>query len=187
MTWTRSLAMVVALGAMPALADPLLPDLALEATSGPSQRLRQTVAGAPFTVLVFFSDSCPCMAAHDRGLIELAQAYRARGVQVFLVDSEAGEALARDTEAVKRRHYPFPILADPGARLAKALGAEFATATVVFDAEGQVRYRGGIDSAKRETEHVEKSYLRDALEALVEGKRPAVAEAKTLGCYLRIY
>jgi peroxiredoxin len=166
--------------------ESVLPNLALEATDGRIVELRPTVSSARFTVFIFFSAHCPCMAAHDDRVSQLASAYQARDVQFFLVDSEVGDALERDRTEAQRRQYPFPILADPKGRLAEALGARFATTTVVLDSAGSVRYRGGIDSEKRKPDPTGRFYLKEALSALLDGKTPDVTETKSLGCYLRL-
>ena len=191
MTLARSLLVGLVLGSTPgALAgapESGVPDLTLEGTNDRSYALRATVSEARFTVFVFFSATCPCMVAHDERLRELARSYQEKGVQFFLVDPEVGDALERGKVEIQRRQYPFPILADPQARFARAMKAQFATTTVVFDSEGRVRYRGGIDNQNR---HVgvspgERRYLEEVLSALLSGKSPDASETKSFGCYLR--
>ena len=89
-----------------------------------------------------------------------------------------------DAAEAARRGYAFPILIDPKARLADALGAEYATYSVIVDAQGRVRYRGGFDSDKTHMRESAAQYVRDALDDLLAGRPPRVAEAKTLGCAL---
>ena len=78
---------------------------------------------------------------------ELLRVYGPRGVRVLIVDSEVSATRERDARAASERGLPA-IAIDAGARLADALGAEYATFAVVFDAQGRARYRGGIDSDK---------------------------------------
>lgn len=160
-----------------------LPPVALVDTAGATTNLPADLSRAPLTVIVFYADHCPCFSAHEGRLRELQQTYGSRGVKLLLVDSEIEGTAARDAEAVTERHLP-PISLDRGARLADALGAEYATFTVVFDAEGRIRYRGGIDSDKNRLSAAPHAYLRDALDDLLAGKEPRVAEGKTLGCAL---
>jgi len=49
-----------------------------------------------------------------------------------------------------------------------------------------MRFRGGIDSARREVKASTGFYLKEALDALLQGKAPDPAEPKVLGCYLRL-
>ena len=162
-----------------------LPDLALAGTDGTTYALASTVSKASFTVFTFFSADCPCMRAHDAVLAALAREYAARGVRFFFVDSEAGATLASDRAQAAARSYPAPILLDPGAKLSRALETRFATATVIVDSHGAVRFRGGIDSSKRTPGRDTQPFLRSALESLLTGKSPNPAEPKSLGCFLR--
>jgi hypothetical protein len=143
------------------------------------------VQSAVLTVLVFFSPDCHCLTAHEPRLRALFDAYHARGVQFFLVDSEVRGSLEGDVAEARQRGYPFPILGDRGARLANALGAEYATYTVVFDSQGRVRYRGGIDTDKSHLHDEATAYLKDAIDDLLAARRPRLAEGKTLGCSLQ--
>jgi hypothetical protein len=139
---------------------------------------------APWTVLVFFSPTCHCLEQHDGRLRALHDAYQARGVQFLMMDSEVHGSESRDQAEARRRGYPFPILRDPGATLANQLGAQYATYSVVLDAAGRVRYHGGIDSDKNHLHDDATPYLRDALDDLLAGRAPRIAEGKTLGCSL---
>ncbi len=137
------------------------------------------------TVLVFFSETCHCLAAHEPRLFELYGRYHPRGVDFLMVDSETSGSEERDALEARRRGYPFPLIRDPGARLAGALGAQYASYVVVLDAEGRVRYHGGIDSDKSRLHDDARPYLQDALDDLLSGRAPRVAEGKTLGCALQ--
>jgi hypothetical protein len=137
---------------------------------------------APWTAFVFFAAHCHCLDAHDLRLRALAQTYAARGVRFVMIDSEAGATVNADAAEARRRGYPFPIVVDPGAALADALGADYATYTVVTDAAGHVRYRGGIDSDKIRLHDDASFFLRDALDDLLSGRPLRVPEGKALGC-----
>jgi peroxiredoxin len=181
-----SLAAALALGACAAPARaPRLPDLVLPSSDGASLRLSELEARAPLTVVVFFSAGCPIQRAHDARLIALAARYRPRGVQLVAVDSEATATPASDRDEARRRAYPFPILSDPDGKVADALGAEVATHTVVLDATGRARYRGGLDSDRTHLHDDAALYLRDALDRLLDGREPERVETVAPGCMLR--
>jgi hypothetical protein len=176
------LACMACSGAAPAASK--VPSTALVASSGSTLDARELVAGAPFTVFIFFSSDCHCLNQHDARIRALYAEYHPRGVQVVMVDPEVRASVEGDAAEATRRGYPFPILLDHGARLADALGAEYATYSVVVDSQGQVRYRGGFDSDKTHMRESATPYLRNALDDLLAGRPPHVAEAKTLGCAL---
>ncbi len=161
-----------------------LSEVTLLASDGP-RRFTDVVRPGRVTVIVFFSANCPCQAAHDARLREFFVAYRDRGVDLVAVDSEAGASPELHAKEAKSRAYPFPLLADPGGALADALGAEFATYSVVFDQQGRVRYRGGIDSDRAHLTADASPWVRNAVDRLLAGAAPDPAESRTLGCALR--
>lgn len=140
---------------------------------------------APLTVAVFVSAECPCLHAHLERLRGIAAEYAPRGVQFVGVDSEVGGSLDRAKKIERDLALPFPVLVDTEAAFADAVGAEYATYTVVLDREGRVRYRGGIDSDKRKMHDDATAYLRDALDDLLAGRAPRRTQGKALGCVLR--
>jgi hypothetical protein len=145
------------------------------------------VSRSPYTVLFFFSRHCPCVAAHDARMRELYERYHSRGVQFVAIDSEVGASPEREEQEAQTHDYPFPIIVDRGATLANALGAEYATYTVIADALGRVHYAGGLDSDKNHLQDDAELFVKDALDDLLDGREPRVAETKTLGCALQTW
>jgi hypothetical protein len=163
----------------------VVPRLPLVGLRGEPLDARALVERAPLTVIVFFSPECRCLDVHEPRLRALFDAYHPRGVQFFMVDSEVRGSPERDAAEARRRGYPFPILGDRGARLADALGAEYATYSVVVDARGRVRYRGGIDTDKSHMHDDATPYLKDALDDLLADREPRVSAREALGCALQ--
>jgi peroxiredoxin len=180
-----SVAMLAACGPAAPRASTALPDHRLASTEGGSRSLADLVRQAPLTVVVFFSADCACQRAHDARLNDLALAYRSRGVQFVAVDAEVTATAAHDLAEARARGYPFPMLSDPEGLSADALGAELATQTVVLDGGGRVRYRGGLDSDRTTLTASVSPWLKDALDRLLAGREPELAETTSLGCVLR--
>lgn len=139
---------------------------------------------ARLTVLVFFSRTCPCQRAHDARLVALAERWAPRGVAVIAIASEEGfgpEDAGRERAA---RGYPYPIVVDPEARLARAVGATFATHAAIVDRHGRLLFSGAIDSDVVKLTDDATPYLEDALVALASG-RAIGATGRPRGCVLR--
>jgi hypothetical protein len=168
----------------PLPADFKVPSTTLIVAGGRPLDARELFAAAPLTVVVFFSRECHCLEQHDGRLRDLYAAYHPRGVEVVMVDSEVRATPEGDAAEDARRGYPFPIVIDRGAHLADALHAQYATYSVIVNAEGRVLYRGGIDSDKTHLHEGSTPYLRNALDDLLAGHAPRIADAKTLGCSL---
>lgn len=146
--------------------------------------LAELVKRAPYTVLLFFSHECPVQKAHDARLRELASAYAPRGVAFVAVSSEDGVDVAKVRDEVKKRALPMPLLVDPGAALADALGVEYSTHVVLLDGERRVLYSGAIDSERTRTTTHPTTHLRDALDAVLAGKPVEKPRVEPLGCPL---
>jgi len=159
-------------------------EIVLTETDGSPHPLKRDLEAHAFTTVVFFSSHCPCQRAHDERLRELMAASSPKGVGFVVVDPAASVSAAEDAEESRSRGYP--IVRDPGGKLARALGAEYATYSVVLDRGGRVVYRGGFDSNKSHLRDDRTQYLADALEDALAGRPLRRPEAKALGCTLEI-
>ncbi|HLV66567.1 MAG TPA: redoxin domain-containing protein [Polyangiaceae bacterium] len=160
--------------------------LALRGSDGAIHDVASLVQRQRFTVFVFYSEACPCVSAHEQRLAELHRQYRDRGIALLMVNSEIGANPNADAREAARRRYPFLLLTDPQARLATALGAEFATHAVVVDPQGTIRYSGAIDSDKIRLKPDATPYLRNALDDLLAARTPRAPAHEPLGCSLRL-
>lgn len=163
------------------------PALTLSGTDGQPHVLRADIAQAPATVFVFFDPHCPCMTAHEARLRELHEAFAPRGVRWFMVDSEVGASLERAVAFSTEKTFGFPTLVDDHAVLARTVGAQFATFSVVVDREGVVRYAGGVDDDRSHLRDDATPYLRDALTDVLAGTPVRRPEGKALGCALQLW
>ena len=84
----------------------------------------------------------------------------------------------------KSKKYTFPYLRDESQSVAKAYGAQCTPEFFLFDAARKLRYHGRLDDAL-EPEKAKVRYLRDAVNALLTGKAPAVAETAAMGCSIK--
>jgi hypothetical protein len=180
---------VIALAAVAACATSTPSRLAtaerLDGTDGGSHAIVPLEPDA-YTVVIFFSTQCHVLAVHDERLRQLAADFSPRHVRFLAADPEVSATLDGDRAEVEHRRYPFPIVLDRHGELARSLGAAYAGYAVVIDRDGNVRYRGGIDSDRVRLRDDATRYLRDALTDLLAGKVPRVAESKVLGCALRL-
>lgn len=165
--------------------DAAFPNATLTRNDSP-MTTRAATSGAAETVFVFYSDHCPCVAAHIERLRAMQARFAPSNVRFWFVDSEVGASSTRDTDLAKSRNLPFEMLIDADGKFARAAGAEYASYSLVVDSEGRVRYHGGIDSDKSHLTSDATPYLADALQDLASGRDVRVAEGKTLGCSLEL-
>lgn len=149
-------------------------------------RVGELSARHAWTVLVFFSATCPTVTAHDQRLKGLWRDFRSRGVGFYAIASEAGFTPQHQKREAALRAYPFPLLVDPRSALARHLNVRYASQVFVLEPEGAVVYTGSIDSDRRFLHDNAKPYLRHALDALIGGFAPVPADSAAYGCALQL-
>jgi peroxiredoxin len=155
-----------------------LPDV-----NGKEQTL-ESVKGKNGTVLIFISAQCPMVKAYAERIEKLAQDYRARGVNVVGINSNATESIDYMKEQIANEKFSFVVLKDKGNKIADMLGAERTPEVYFLDAASKLVYRGRIDN-HRDVTLVQANDLRDAIEATLSGKPVVKTEAAAFGCSIK--
>jgi len=149
------------------------------------------VAGARGTLVIFSCNHCPWVKAWEQRLAELGNACKAKGIGVIVVNPNDPAAYPEDSfegmqERAKARGFQFPYVVDSTSGVARAFGATRTPEAFLFDAAGVLVYHGAIDDNAEDAAKVTKHYLRDALDAVATGARPAIAESKAIGCSIKL-
>lgn len=171
--------MTVAIGA-PA------PTFALPDTEG----VTHTPGDAPATVVVFTCNHCPYALAWHERIVALARDYADRGVRVLAINPNDAARYPRDSlEAMRVRVQRgelegVPYLHDASQEVAHAYDAQTTPDVFVLDAAGLLRYRGAPD-ADYEDPSQNAAFLRDALDAILDGRDPDPAQTPPVGCSIK--
>lgn len=141
---------------------------------------------AEIVVLVFTCNHCPVAVAYEDRLVALQREYKDKGVQVVAVNVNNLPADRLDQMKIraKDKGFNFPYLYDSSQKIGRDYGAAVTPHVFVLDKDRKVAYVGAIDDNIKEKE-VKQHYLRDALNALLEGKAPAVTHTKAFGCGIK--
>lgn len=141
-------------------------------TQSLEQLLQPLKDGRPRGVaVVFLSCKCPYAAQARQPLAELYKTY-GKKIAFVGINANQNEGLD-DIKADAALSFAFPILRDEGAKIADEYGADRTPEAFVIDAEGVIRYHGGVAD------------LGAALAAVAEGKAVAKPEAKAFGCTIK--
>ena len=148
------------------------------------------VAGKAGTLVIFTCNHCPFAKGWEQRIAELGATYSKKGIGVILINANDPAMHAEDdfagTQArAKSLGLAVPYVIDETSAVARAFGASVTPEAFLFDAGGKLAYHGTIDDNHRDPSKVEKRYLKDALDAVVSGKHPAVPESKGLGCGIK--
>ena len=147
-------------------------------------RSLKSLAGKNGTVLIFISVQCPVSNAYNDRMEKLAEDYQARGIAVIGINSNVAEDAAAVKAHAAEHKLAFPILKDPGNKIADRLGASVTPEAYFIDPNNKLLYHGRIDNA-RNAAQIETSDLRNALDAALGGKAIEKTEAKAFGCSIK--
>jgi thiol-disulfide isomerase/thioredoxin len=171
------------------------PDFKLRGADGRNYRLKD-FAKAKCLVVVFTCNHCPTAQAYEQRLLQLVKDYKPRGVAFVAINPNSSKGVRLDelgyTDVddtlesmkirAKQRGFNFPYLDDGSTEQVSRLYGPVATPHVfIFDGQRKLRYQGRVDDNERES-LVKSRDTRDALEALLAGKEPAVTQTKVFGC-----
>ncbi|HEU0249321.1 MAG TPA: thioredoxin family protein [Solirubrobacteraceae bacterium] len=170
---------------MPAIGEPA-PTFSLPDTDG----VERQPGGAPATVVIFTCNHCPYALAWHERTVDIARDYASRGVRVLAINPNDSERYPRDSpEAMRERVQAgefdgVPYLHDESQDVAHAYDAKTTPDVFVLDADAVLRYRGAPDGDYEDPSQ-NASYLRDALDAVLAGDAPALAETEPIGCSIK--
>jgi peroxiredoxin len=174
------------------------PDFNLPGADGRNYTLKD-FADARILVVVFTCNHCPTAQYYQDRIKQIVTDYKSKGVALVAIMpndpksvrldelgwTDLGDSFAEMKIRARDCQFNFPYLYDGETEaVSRAYGPVATPHVFVFDSARKLRYVGAIDNSQR-IEHVTKNYLRDALDALLLGKDPSVAETKAVGCSIK--
>ena len=158
-------------------------DFKLPDTDGAEHSLK-SLTGKNGAVLIFISVQCPVSNGYNERMEKLAQDYKAKGVNVIGINSNATEAAAVVKAHAAEKHLTFTVLKDDGNKIADRLGATRTPETYVIDAGGKLVYHGRIDNSQN-TANITANDLREALDEMLAGKPISKTGGAAFGCTIK--
>lgn len=165
------------------------PSFSLRSTGGATVDL-DTFADAGVFVYVQGCNHCPVVLSNIERLTALARAYEGRGVRFVMVNSNDADRYEDDSyeamvDFAREHDLPFAYLHDPEQTTALAYRTVRTPEVLVFGADRTLRYHGRIDDAPKDASAATTHELRDAIEALLDGRAPDPAETWAVGCTVK--
>ena len=165
------------------------PDFSLPGVDGKTHSLRN-FPDKPVLVVMFTCNHCPYVQAYEDRLIAIQKDYADRGVQLLAINANETRNYPEDdfshmVERAKTKAYNFPYLRDENQSVAEAYGAHYTPEIYVLDRERRLRYTGRIDDNWQDPRAVKSHDLRNAVEALLEGRPVSQPETHATGCTIK--
>jgi thioredoxin-related protein len=147
-------------------------------------------------IVVFSCNTCPFVVGTpdfpgwERQYNELHELATKSNIGFVLVNSnEAKRDLADSFEAMlehsKEKQYAMPYLVDVNSQLANALKAITTPHIYMFNADMELVYVGSIDNIWDSKRKSDEPYLKNAIQALGEGKKIKTANTAAKGCSIK--
>ena len=143
-------------------------------------------ADARLVVVVFICNHCPVAVAYEERLVALQKDYGPKGVQLVAVNVNnlPADRLDEMKKRAKEKGFNFPYLYDSSQKIGHDYGAKVTPHVFVLDGKRKIAYMGAIDD-NMSAGKVKKHHLRNALDALLAGKKPSEAVIKQFGCSIK--
>ena len=150
-------------------------------------------SGSKAVVIIFTSNYCPFSKLYEARIKKFHEDFNTKGVQLLLINPNNPQSSADDSvEEMKARAekngYSFPYLADKEQKVSSELKAlKTPQAFVLVPSAGtfNVVYNGAIDDNPQVETDVSKEYLKEAVEAVLNGSSPSSAKTYPTGCIIK--
>jgi peroxiredoxin len=138
-------------------------------------------------IVVFFTTTdCPLSNNDVPEMNRTQRDYQSRGVAFYAVQADTTIADADVVQHTKDYQFSFPVLFDPHQILVKMTGATTIPSAAVLTPDGTLLYLGRIDNRVEDfnvrRQEPTKFDLREALDAVLQGKPVAHPRTKAFGC-----
>ncbi|HEX6985793.1 MAG TPA: thioredoxin family protein [Planctomycetaceae bacterium] len=192
--WLFGAAILVAAAGLPALAGkynkaldvgaPAPQFSGLEAVDGKTYGLSD-FAEKDAVVVVFTCNHCPVAQAYNERFNEFVADYKDKPVGFLAINVDKGESLDAMKKFAKEEDLDYPYAYDETQKSGKSYGASVTPHVFVLNKDRKIAYMGAWDDSPMNPDKVEKNYARDAVEAILAGRTPEVAETQQVGCGIR--
>jgi peroxiredoxin len=165
------------------------PDFSLPGTDGKTYSLA-SFKDAKALVVVFSCNHCPYVIGSEDRMIAFANDYKPKGVAMVAINSNETEGHPTDSldhmkQRATEKRFPFVYVRDDSQDVALKYGALRTPHYYVFDADRKLRYTGRMDDNPRNPGKETTHELRDAVDAILAGRKPEVELTNPIGCNVK--
>ncbi|WP_175633366.1 thioredoxin family protein [Pedobacter ghigonis] len=144
-------------------------------------------------IVVFTCNTCPVAQAYQDRVAELNASYAAKGYPVIAINpNDAGAVPAESFDKMqalaKGKNFTYPYLLDPDHVVTKQFGASRTPHVFLVNKSDKgniVEYIGAIDNDPEGENATKEDYVKNAINNLATGKKPAVTTTKAVGCSIK--
>lgn len=133
--------------------------------------------------LIFWNHRCPWVIEMDDRLADFTKRYQ-EDVVVLTIDA----GINNSVEDIKTygQEFPFHLLINRDSDLARKFDAKFTPEVFLLDREGVIVYTGAFDNSRAgSAEGARRSYMEDAVKAILAGNPIDVVQTRAFGCTIK--
>jgi peroxiredoxin len=160
-----------------------LEDFSLAGVGGRTEAMSQYLLGKRGLVVVFWSGVCSHCGRYDAYFNNFAERHPELGF--VAVASRQNETVEMIRKTCADRKLTFPILFDPGGKIALRWFAHQTPRAFLMDADRMLLYRGAIDNFRYPEDPEYLAYLEPAISQFLAGEPLTRAETASFGCDMR--
>ena len=144
-------------------------------------------------IVVFTCNTCPVSKAYQDRVEALNTTYASKGYPVIAINTNdpitsPGDSYERMQAVAKSKNISYAYLEDPNHVYTKKYGAAKTPHVFVLQktAKGnEVAYIGAIDNDTEGVNSQKETYVQNAINLLLQGKKPIVSSTKAIGCSIK--
>jgi peroxiredoxin len=131
-------------------------------------------------IINFWSCECPHSERTDKAIMSMFVQWRDH-VTMLSIAANRSENVEALKNAADARRLPT-VLIDANCFVANLFEAQTTPHVYVIDRDGILRYRGAVDDVAFRNRIPSRFFLDEAVESLLEGRLPTLAESPAYGC-----
>lgn len=139
-----------------------------------------------YKAYVFLSPTCPMCIGYAHELNRLQRDYKSAGLELIGVFPNYYVTDAEIDSFRLLYQIDFTTLRDSNFVLTNQFKATTTPEIFLMDAQGEILYRGQIDNtyfrAGKRRGRMTEQYFRNAVQAILEGRKPSFSETQPIGC-----
>lgn len=144
-------------------------------------------------IIVFTCNTCPVAKAYQSRIEGLNSMYASKGYPVIAINTNdpitsPGDSYDKMQSYAKEKNFSYAYLEDPDHVYTKKYGANKTPHVFVLEKTvkgAQVAYIGAIDNNQEGATSSTTSYVSNAIDALLSGRKPEVTFTKAIGCTVK--
>lgn len=142
-------------------------------------------------IVIFTCNTCPVAKAYEQRILELDKKYKFKGYPVIAINpndvsQSPGDSFDEMKKRASQKKYTFPYLIDEDQSVTRKFGATRTPHVFILEntsGKHYVRYIGAIDN--NQNGNPDTKFVEDALESLLQGKKPQTSFTKAVGCGIK--